>query len=454
MTTVLFLRRHPLVGYFALAYGITWGGILMLLAGRGFELGALRPGDKGIVIAWMLLGPGASGLAMTAWLDGRAGLRELGSRAVHWRVGWGWAAASLLTVPLLLLTLLWPLSVWLDPAFAPGFKPELFMLGLVAGCCEEIGWTGFATPRWLARRSLFAVGLQLGVLWAVWHAAADFSSNHAAMGAHWWAWFGVFWLATLPAYRMLMTWVYVHTHSLLLAILMHASYTGWLLVLYPATTFEQGLVWQALFALGLWLAVAVMVRRQGRGRQASPGPRLPAAVGAKRQALLISDRDTTDPLADDLRVRIKGALEQQGCDVQAIELGAADVVPCTGCLACHMRANGVCVYRDALTPINAKIGELDLVCVLGPMAFGQFGSTMKTAMDKLQTARMRSRFTITIGHGADAHDDEIATFVDIVKAHGGAANVVHPRFRARNEVYATRSLRDNEGVCDALRSSL
>jgi hypothetical protein len=57
-----------------------------------------------------------------------------------------------------------------------------------------------------------------------------------------------------------MTWVYAHTHSLFLAIMMHASYTGWLFVLYPATTFEQGLVWQALFASSLWCVVVVVVR--------------------------------------------------------------------------------------------------------------------------------------------------------------------------------------------------
>ena len=109
--------------------------------------------------------------------------------------------------------------------------------------------------------------MQLGLLWAVWHAAADFSINHVAMGAYWWAWFAVFWLATLPAYRVLMTWVYAHTHSLLWAIVMHASYTGSLLVLYPFTTFEQGLMWQTLFALGLWLAVAVVACRQDRRRK-------------------------------------------------------------------------------------------------------------------------------------------------------------------------------------------
>jgi uncharacterized protein len=254
------LRQHPLLGYFLLAYGITWGGILLLLASEGFDLSKPGPGEKTVIVALMLLGPSISGLVLTVLLDGRAELRELWSRAVHWRVGWGWAALALLTVPLLVLAILWPLSVWVDPAFAPGFKLELFTLGLAAGFCEEIGWTGFATPRWLVRQSPLAVGLKLGMLWAVWHAAADFSSNHATMGSNWWAWFAVFWLATLPAYRILMTWVYAHTQSVLLAILMHASYTGWLFVFYPSTTFNKGLVWQALFAASLWCVVAVVIR--------------------------------------------------------------------------------------------------------------------------------------------------------------------------------------------------
>jgi hypothetical protein len=31
MTLVPWLRRHPLLGHFALAYGISWGGILIAL---------------------------------------------------------------------------------------------------------------------------------------------------------------------------------------------------------------------------------------------------------------------------------------------------------------------------------------------------------------------------------------------------------------------------------------
>jgi hypothetical protein len=55
-----------------------------------------------------------------------------------------------------------------------------------------------------------------------------------------------------------MTWLYERTSSGLLAVLMHAGYTGWLLALSPATTVEQGLLWQGIFAAALWVtALAV-----------------------------------------------------------------------------------------------------------------------------------------------------------------------------------------------------
>jgi hypothetical protein len=60
---------------------------------------------------------------------------------------------------------------------------------------------------------------------------------------------------------MLMTWVYRNTGSVLLAMLMHASYTGWLLVLFPATSLTQSLYWQAAFAILLWLVVAFVSRQ-------------------------------------------------------------------------------------------------------------------------------------------------------------------------------------------------
>lgn len=273
MTPKPWLRRYPLIAYFALAYGISWSGIVIVLGATGFDLANLRPLDTGIIFALMLLGPSASGLSMTAHLEGRAGLCRLWLSLVRWHVGIRWYALALMTMPVVLLAVLWPLGILLDPAFEPRFQWPLFAIGLVAGSFEEIGWTGFATPRLLARQRLFVAGLSLGLGWALWHVLVDFRQNFTMMGIAWLLEFAVFYLGALTAYRLLMTWIFANTRSLLLAVLMHASYTGWLLVLYPATSFQQGLVWQTAFAAALWLVVAVvMTRFVHRERVISPLP--------------------------------------------------------------------------------------------------------------------------------------------------------------------------------------
>lgn len=256
------LNRHPLLGYFALAFGISWSGILIILAARGFDLSPMLPLEAGLILLAMLLGPSLSGLIVTTILEGRAGLHELGARLMNWRAGARWYAVALLTVPTILLTILLLLSAVVDPAFAPRFHWALFAVGLVAGSFEEIGWTGFATPRLLARQRLGMAGLSLGLTWAFWHLLVDFRYNIDAMGAAWLLEFTVVYLATLTPYRMLMMWVYSKTQSLLLAMFMHASFTGWLLVLFPATSLSQSLVWQSVFALTLWGAVAMVLGRK------------------------------------------------------------------------------------------------------------------------------------------------------------------------------------------------
>jgi membrane protease YdiL (CAAX protease family) len=280
MTPESWPQRHALLTYLGLTYVISWGCIAMVLGATGFDLANLRPLDTGLIFVSMLLGPSVSGLAMTARLEGRGGLRRLWSSLARWRVGARWYALALLLMPVLLLAVLLPLAVLLDPAFAPGFKWQLFVIGLVAGSFEELGWTGFATPRLLARQRLFMAGLSLGLAWALWHVLVDFRQNFSTMSVAWLLEFAVFYLAALTAYRVLMTWVYSNTHSLPLAMLMHASYTGWLVALYPATSFEQGLVWQTGLAVALWLAVAVVMLRFEHG-EAPRASQMPRNVGGQ-----------------------------------------------------------------------------------------------------------------------------------------------------------------------------
>jgi len=139
------------------------------------------------------------------------------------------------------------------------------------GILEEIGWTGFASPRLLASQRLPIAGLWLGLVWALWHVLVDFRYNFNTMGIAWLVQFAIFYIVTLTAYRLLMTWVYANTQSLLLAVLMHAAYTGWLFVLFPATSFEQSMMWQTVFALslgavGLAASLPLFGHRAGRLR--------------------------------------------------------------------------------------------------------------------------------------------------------------------------------------------
>ena len=135
-------------------------------------------------------------LIFTALVDGRAGMDLLGARLIRWQVGVHWCVAALLTMPAILLAILWLLSAAVDPAFSPRFQ-SLFAVGLLAGTFEEIGWTGFATPRLLARFALEITGLLLGFTWALWHLLVDFRYNVNSMGIAWPLEFAIVYLATL-----------------------------------------------------------------------------------------------------------------------------------------------------------------------------------------------------------------------------------------------------------------
>ena len=260
-----FLVRHALVLYFVMAYSITWLLLPALVGGAVVAGQALVFADIVFMFVAMLAGPSTAGLVMTAVVGGRAGLGELWMRCRRWQVPMRWYAVAILTLPTVTLVTLGALALFVSPSFAPGFMLIGFMFGLIAGLFEEIGWSGFALPSMLRRLNPLAAGLLLGVLWAIWHGMADFLGNAQTMGALWPINFVVFWLLPLTAYRVLMVWVYNNTRSVLLMQLMHAFYTGTLLVLSPSVALEPSLTWKALFTTLLCaVTIGVVVATRGR----------------------------------------------------------------------------------------------------------------------------------------------------------------------------------------------
>ena len=121
MTTIkAFIKRHPVLIYFALTFAISWGGVLILGGPDGMpatseQFEKLWP----IVFLAYFLGPSVASILLTGLVYGRAGLRELLSRLLRWRVGARWYAVALLTAPLLVTAILFALSLT-SPVFLPG----------------------------------------------------------------------------------------------------------------------------------------------------------------------------------------------------------------------------------------------------------------------------------------------------------------------------------------------
>jgi membrane protease YdiL (CAAX protease family) len=297
-TIKAFLKSHPLLSYFALTFAITWGLFVLAVGGPG---GIPATKEKfttlplGAILA-VLVGPSVSGIVLTGLVYGREGFRDLLTRMRRWRVGARWYAVALLTAPLVSTAVLIPLSL-ISPVFLPGiFASEAkvsfvlmgLVVGLIVGIFEELGWTGFAVPTLLKLRyGVLSTGLIVGVLWGAWHLLFnDIWASVATSGGLSPALFAVgvglvLLVGQLPAYRVLMVWVYERSGgSLLLAILMHASYSASTFILGPvagpgAMSGASLLAAVLASAAATWVIVAVLaVATHGHLSRQPPGRRV------------------------------------------------------------------------------------------------------------------------------------------------------------------------------------
>ena len=284
-----FVRRHPAACYFTLAFLISWSGILVAIRGGAIP----APPDEAqrlfpSVYLAMLAGPSIAGLAMTAIVGGTTALRAYRARLLAWRVSIIWYAVALLTAPLALGLTMFVLTRFsnsylpavfgggiIDPAGPIGAENVKLLLlsalgvGLGAGFFEELGWTGFAVPTLLEKRSAIAAGVLVGIAWGAWHFLAIWWGSASAFGSVPVPLFllvGLF--SFLPPYRVLMVRVYERTGSLLIGILMHASLTASMIFFGPAVKGVESMIYDLAFAATLWLIVGVVMSAGGRARMA------------------------------------------------------------------------------------------------------------------------------------------------------------------------------------------
>ena len=253
------VRKHPVAAYFVLTFLISWSGALVLAAPILVRHESLPRLTGILMFPVMLLGPSITGIVLAGCTAGRAGLAELTRQLTTWRFAPRWYAA-LLIPPLLILTVLSGLVVFANPAYAPNrFFMGLFF-GVPAGLLEEIGWMGYAFPRMRSQANSFAPAVLLGLLWSTWHLpVVDFLGVATPHGRSWLSFFLAF-TAAMTAIRVLKCWVYANTRSVLSAQLLHISSTSSLVVLSPPRVNPaQEVTWYLLYALALWLVVAIVL---------------------------------------------------------------------------------------------------------------------------------------------------------------------------------------------------
>jgi membrane protease YdiL (CAAX protease family) len=202
-----FVKGHPLITFFVLAYALTWPVIPLVSVSPLLGL----PG---------LFGPTLAAVVVAFVTGGKSALRDLASRLVRWRVGACWYAVALglpailaLTAAGLHLLLGVPTPLRLGGLSALNFVVFVFVVG------EEVGWRGYALPGLLARRSALTASLIVGVLWGAWHLPTFFVEEAPQYGLP----LPAFSIMTV-AYSVLITWVYLHTEgSVLIATLLHGA---------------------------------------------------------------------------------------------------------------------------------------------------------------------------------------------------------------------------------------
>lgn len=268
-----FIQRHPVVTYYGVTFAISWGGIGFALGIDGVprdptQLAKTIP----IMVVAMLAGPGIACISVTGMSDGRQGYGDLLSRLLRWRVSIGFYAAALLIAPLLLAVV--PLALSLRFAdLVPRILTDSnkhsilamgFIVGPAVGFLEELGWTGFVIPRLRRKFGLFNTAGIVGLLWGLWHVPVNICSSLTPSGrisVTGLAGTLVFSFGLLPAFRILMVWVWDCTASLPLAMLMHFSLTASNIILGPsATPGILAVIFNLVLAGAMWMVAAASMR--------------------------------------------------------------------------------------------------------------------------------------------------------------------------------------------------
>jgi uncharacterized protein len=271
------MRSHPMIAYFSIAYIGTWLLDLPMVLGQD-GLG-LFPYSVPMVLFAILfilssyMGPTLAAYLVTNAVDGKDGMRKLFRRYGQWRVGLRWYLFGIFAFPTfhIIATSISMQGVpWEElranwATIFSAYLPLVLIFPAVITWGEEPGWRGFALTRLQERYHPLVSSLIVGFFHGLWHLPIYFLVvGPAANGPFNLVNFGTNLIAIL-AVSIIISWFFNHAkRSILFAVMIHASLNAtpaWMSSLIPGLPQQTGMI-----AVGIYIVVAVALILISNGR--------------------------------------------------------------------------------------------------------------------------------------------------------------------------------------------
>lgn len=211
--------------FFAIAFGVGWGLIALLILFPDQITATFGPmGYTNPLFIIAVYAPGIAGLFLVWRHYGLAGLGSYLRRLSLWRMPAVWWIYLVLGIPMIFYVGAAIKGTLGEPfPFSPWYTllPAL-LTGLLIGPVEELGWRGFALPILQRRFAPLWASVILGVVWGLWHAPAFLLSGSPQSS---WA-FGPYFIGVVAVSIILTPMFNAARGSILIAALYHFQLNG------------------------------------------------------------------------------------------------------------------------------------------------------------------------------------------------------------------------------------